>query len=209
MYSNWLRWNQRWFSLLAGVILAAGIATGSAQQSGPTLTSLTVPENNLPDGCRLRPYVPPTTSVVRDGKTMVMSNPGTSFPFPANPWSGADRKLVAAVHRAIDATQAKPLPDVPLPEPHNAAVSELKWADNIIEAYHAAYASVDGGHAEVFAVTFNDVKLATTSESISAMLNPPGGITARIVRGATVVRVSAPIATECFRAVRAHMELLK
>ena len=143
MYRNWLRANQHWFALLVGVILVAGIATGSAQ-SGPTLTALTVPEKNLPDGCRLRPYVPPTTSVVQDGKRIVMSNRGTSYPFPANPWTGANRTLVATVHRAIDATRTKPLPDVPLLEPGNAAAFQLKWADNIVEAHHADYASIGG-----------------------------------------------------------------
>ena len=91
----------------------------------------------------------------------------------------------------------------------DAAAAERKWADNILGAYHAAYVSWDGRQVEVFAVTFNDVKLTTAPESVSALLNPPRGLTTRLVRGATVIRVSGSTSTECFRAVRAHIESLK
>jgi hypothetical protein len=110
---------------------------------------------------------------------------------------------------AIDAAPGRPLPDVPPTASRDAAAAELKWTDNILEAYHAAYTAVDGHQVEVFAVTFNDVTLATTPEPLSAILNPPRGFTKRMVRGATVVRVSAPTPTECFGAVRAYIESLK
>jgi hypothetical protein len=91
----------------------------------------------------------------------------------------------------------------------NAAASDSPWAANIVEAYHAAYVLADGRHVDVYAVTFNDVTLARTSEPLSTMLNPPRGFTRRLVRGATVIRVSAPASTDCYSAVLAHIESLK
>jgi hypothetical protein len=187
--------------------LLAGGAFAVSVQSG-TVSALTVPASALPSGCALAP--PPATSpapIVRGGVTVIPVTARSQF--PANPWSGTDRKTVAAVHRAIDAAPGKPLPDVPPTPPGTAAAFDQKWADNILEAYHAAYTAVDGYAVEVFAVTFSDVKLTTAPASLSAMLNPPRGVTARLVRGATVVRVSAPTSTDCFGAVRAYIESSK
>jgi len=155
------------------------------------MSALTVPNPALPEGCGLVP---------QDARSQ----------FPANPWTGTDPKIVARVHQAIDATRVRPLPDLPPRATQaNAPSDPGKWAANIVEAYRAAYVSTDGRQVEVFAVTFNDAKLATAPESLSAMLNPPRGLTARRVRGATVVRVSAPEDAACFSAVRAHIESLR
>jgi hypothetical protein len=110
---------------------------------------------------------------------------------------------------AIDAAPGRPLPDVPPTPSRDALASELKWAENILEAYHAAYVSEEGLQVEVFAVTFNDMKLTTAPESLSALLNPPRRLTTRFVRGATVIRVSAPTSAVCFGAVRAYLESIK
>ena len=188
-------------------LLTGGVLTSSAQ-SGQPFSALTVPAAALPDGCALRPTPAPSPApVARDGVAVILGTPWSRF--PTNPWSGTDRANVAAVHRAIDATPRRPLPDMPREVSRGAAAAEREWADNILGAYHAAYVSWDGRQVEVFAVTFNDVKLTTAPESVSAILNPPRGLTARLVRGATVVRVSAPAPTECFRAVRGYIESLK
>jgi hypothetical protein len=189
-------------------ILVAFMLAGAAPatvQSGLTLSSLTVPAERLSSGCALE-QPPSPAPVARGGATVVHA--ATPSQFPANPWSGTDRKLVAAVHMAVDARREKPLPDVPPTTARDAAASDTQWAENIREAYHAAYASAEGSHVQVFAVTFNDAKLITP-EPVSAMLNPPRGLTRRIVRGTTVVRVSAPAPTECFGAIRAYIESLK
>jgi hypothetical protein len=186
--------------------LLAGGFVGAAPQSGVSLSALTVPTAGLPSGCALKPPPPAPAPIARGGVTTIH---GAVSLFPANPWSGTDRKIVAAVHMTIDAPPGRALPDALPVAPHDAAASELKWADNILEAYHAAYLSMDGLSVEVFAVTFNDVKLATTPESVSAMLNPPRGLTTRLVRGAIVVRVSAPGSAQCFGTVRAYIESLK
>jgi hypothetical protein len=117
--------------------------------------------------------------------------------------------MVAAVHKAIDlTTRARPLPDLPPTAFRGVAATERQWTDNILEAYRATYMSVGGG-VDVFAVTFNDPKLTVAPESVSAALNPPRGFTTRLVRGATVVRVSASTSAACFGAVRTHIESLK
>ena len=189
--------------IVVAFLLTGGVLASSAQ-SGQVLSALTVPAAVLPSGCALQP----TPAQRAAGGVTVIH--GTAWSrFPTNPWSGTDRKTVAAVHRAIDDTPGRPLPDMPPTALRDEAVSELKWADNILGAYHAAYVSVDGHQVEVFAVTFNDVKLTTAPESLSAILNPRRGLTTRLVRGATVVRVSAPTSTECFGAVRAYIESLK
>jgi len=192
-----------------GAILAVSITGGSAQ-SGLALTSLTVPDSSLPDGCTLKPYVPPTTTVEQVGATRVMKpNPGNSQPFPGNPWSGTDPKLEATVRGAIDATPAKPLKDVPLPWPGRPAVPPTP-ADNILEAYHAAYVwAVNGSQVQVSAVTFKDATLAAAPESLSAILSPPRQFSRRLVRGATAIQVSASSEHVCFKSVLAYVESLK
>jgi hypothetical protein len=178
----------------ASTIAFAFTVTNRSAQSTPALSALTVPAAALPDGCALTSAPAPS--------------PARWSRFPTNPWSGMDRERVAAVHQAIDATPARPLPDLP-PTAWSDTPSEMKWAENILGAYRAAYVSADGRQVEVFAVQFNDVKLTTAPESIAAMLNPPRGLTARLVRGATVVRVSASTSSGCFGAVRAYIESLK
>ena len=116
---------------------------------------------------------------------------------------------MAAIHAAIDAVPGRPLPDLPPTAPRSATAAESPWADNIVQAYHAAYTAIDGNQVEVFAVTFNDPKLTTAPQSVSAILNSPRGVTTRLVRGATVIRISAAASTECLSAVRAHVESLK
>ena len=194
--------------IVAASMIAFGVAmTNSRPEAIQALSALTVPAPALPDGCALTlPPAPSPAPVSRDGVT-VINLPWSRF--PTNPWSGTDRATVAAVHRAIDARPERPLPDLPPEAWRGTTASVQKWAENILGAYHAAYAGMDGRQVEVFAVTFNDVKLTAAPESVSAMLNPPRGVTTRLVRGATVIRVSAPAATACFAAVRAHIESLK
>jgi hypothetical protein len=204
-----------WTAQLVVAFLLAGALVADPARSGQTLSTLTVPAAALPSDCALTPPPAPNPAIVRGGVTVVRGTPPSQFPqFPTNPWTGTDRKTVAAIHMAIDAKPARPLPDAPPTSSRDAADAELKWSDNILEAYHAAYTPVDGYQVEVFAVTFNDEKLTTSPESLSAMMSPrqPGqpGLTTRLVRGATVVRLSALHATtDCFGAVLHYIESLK
>jgi hypothetical protein len=185
-------------------LLTGGLVAGSGQ----TLSRLTVPAAELPNGCALNPSAPKSAPTASAGVTVTHGAAPQRFSFPTNPWAGVDRKLVAAVHMEIDATLEPPLPDRPPTTARESAASELKWADDILEAYHAAYTSPDGHQVEVFAVTFNDIKLATPPPPDAMRLTRPG-LTRRLVHGATVIRVSAPIPNGCFEPVRAYIESLK
>ena len=82
---------RRWLGRLAAVLVAA-CTTSVPAQTSLALSSLTVPDKNLPSGCRLRPHVPATTRVAQaGGTTTIVSNPRASWPFPDNPWQGSDR----------------------------------------------------------------------------------------------------------------------
>ena len=188
---------------LAAFLMVGAVVAGEAQ-SGPTLNALTVPGEALPSNCALKqPASRPIPSSRAEG-TVIRSEEWS--PFPTNPWSGTDRKLVAEVRKAIDGTPR--LPDGPPLEPADAAAFLLKLADNVVEAYRAAYVSADGSQIDVWAIRFNDDTLAQP-ERLSGTMNPPRGFSRRLVRGATVVLVTAPSSNECVRSVdgyiRSHM----
>ena len=184
--------------LLVAFLLAGGVA--GAERSGQTLSALTVPAAALPSGCALTQLAPRPAPIARGRVTVIHGAPWS--PFPTNPWSGTDRKIVTEVRKVIDGTPR--MPDGPPLEAREAAALELKLADNVLEAYHAVYASADGTRVEVFAVTFNDEALAKP-ERLSETMNPPRGLRSRLVRGATVVVVSAPTAGECARTVESYI----
>jgi hypothetical protein len=184
---------------LAAFLLVGGVVGGEAQ-SGPTLNALTVPDEALPSDCALRQPAPRPVPSLRAEGTVIRSVEWS--PFPTNPWSGTDRKLVTEVRQAIDGTPR--LPDGPPLEPADAAVFLLKLADNVVEAYRAAYVSADGSEVGVWAVRFNDDTLAKP-ERLSGTMNPPRGFRSRLVQGATVVLVTAPSSNECVRAVDGYI----
>jgi hypothetical protein len=180
---------------LAAFLLVGTVVAGEAQ-SGPTLNALTVPGEALASDCALKQPAPRPVPSSRAEGTLIRSVERS--PFPTNPWSGTDRKLVAEVRKAIDGTPR--LPDGPPLEPADAAAFLLKLADNVVEAYRAAYVSADGSQVYVWAVRFNDETLAKP-ERLSGTISPPRGFKSRLVRGATVVLVTAPSSNECVRSV--------
>lgn len=191
--------------LLFATITSTRQAFAGAEQSRQTLSSLTVPAGALPIGCALEQPAPKPAQAPRSGVIVLggMMQRG----FPSNPWTGTDRKLLAAVRKAIDG--APRMPDGPPLEAREAAAFELRLADNVLEAYHAVYGPADRPQVEVHAITFSDAALAKP-DPLSAMMNPPRGLRSRLVRGATVVVVSgvAP-PNECFRAIETHIGSLK
>ena len=190
------------FRVFVALLLVGGAIADSAP-SWQTLSTLTVPPTALPSDCALKEPAPTPAPITRGGVTAIQAGP--SSPFPTNPWSGTDRRIVTTVREAIDG--APRMPDGPPLEAHDAAVFKLRLADNVLEAYHAAYASADGSQTEVFAVPFNDSTLAKP-EPLSATMHPPPGLRSRIVRGSTVVVVSGS-RSECFRAVTGYIRSLK
>ena len=176
-------------SLVVVVLLFEGTAAGTAQ-SVKSLKSLTVPASSLPQGCALE-RLPPTASPGDVRVVDVVTGAG----FSENPWVGADRTLVAAIRKAIDGLP----PGIP----------ESKLAENVIEAYRAAYLSPEGARAEVYAVTFNDVKLAR--EEPPSGSNRIGTLSARRVVGTTVMKlVSATSpANWCFDPIQTFLGSVK
>ncbi len=182
------------------VIVAASIARGSAQT--PSLSALTVPDKTLPSGCRLKPLVPASAPVVRDGSVTVAAKPAFSFPFPSNPWSGTDDRLIVTARSMVDGSLQ--LPDAPPPSRAEASAIESRWVEDVVEAYRAEYLSAEQVVISVTAIRFNDAKLATTKPS-SAALHMSGGRADRLVVGAAVVVVQAGAKTNCFDAVDSYI----
>ena len=116
--------------LLVGCLLFGGAVDGSAQ-SGQIMNALTVRAAARPADCALQQPTSTSNSTVSAFSERIWSL------FPTNPWSGTDRRIVAQVSKAIDATP-RVAPDGPPPDARAAAEFDLKWADNTLEAYHAA-----------------------------------------------------------------------
>ena len=189
--------SRRWLLRLA-VVLAVACTTSVPAQTSLALSSLTVPDKNLPSGCRLRPYVPPTTLVALAGATTtVASNQRSSWPFPDNPWQGGDRKLLIGLRQRIDGPLR--LPDAPPPTVSELSAWEQKWVEHVLEGYRALYDSADDSVVDVAAIKFDDAKLVNES----AALND------RLTIGAVLVQVVATARTECFQAVHAYLRTLK
>ena len=188
---------------LVTTLLVVGVVAGEAQ-TRRTLNALTVPGEALPSECALKPpVVRPVASSRAEGITIrSVEWP----PFPTNPWSGSDRELVTEVRKVIDGTPR--LPDGPPLDRTDAAAFLLKLADNVLEAYRAAYVSADGSTVVVWAVRFNGDSLANPERRPGAM-NPPRGFRSRLVRGDTVVLVTAPSSNDCVRAVDGYIRSLK
>jgi hypothetical protein len=182
------------------VILAGSSARGPAQTL--SLASLTVPDKNLASGCRLKPLVPATTAVVRDDRVVVAARPASSFPFPSNPWSGTDGRLVVTARSMVDGSLQ--LPDAPPPSREEASAIENRWVENVVEAYRAEYLSAEQVVISVTAIRFNDAKLAMTKPA-SATLHMTGGRVDRLIVGAAVVVVQAGAKTNCFDAVDTYI----
>lgn len=120
-----------------------------------------------------------------------LERPTPDAGFPSNPWLGTDPDLTAVVRQALDGEMS--------------GVS----ATQIREAYRATYVSAEGARTEVYAVTFRDASLARSEP-------PPGSnrektLSARLVRGATLIKVVSAIspANWCFDAVQLHIGKLK
>ena len=167
------------------------------------LSSLTVPADRLPPGCTLVPEGRPAASSLQ-GAAVVAGTRGIIT--PTNPWVGSDRRIVAAIRQRIEGT--RPEPDGPPLDLAAATAYRLKWADHVVEAYHARYRSGDESTIEVFAVRFDDEALAGPT--------PPGGMTRarpglanRVVIGPTVVVVSAAVSSGCFQRVSEYVTSLR
>jgi hypothetical protein len=203
---------------LTAVLLVLGNAVVSAQ-SAPMLDALTVPVEKLPDGCRLEPLAPqpsPRPPVVLPYGTVVSYSPTLIQRFPSNPWSGTDYKYIARVRPTFDKLPQEP--DGPPLERADASRMKAKLTGDITEAYYALYHSGPSttpttlsAWIRVQAVRYADAKWTTPDPPPPAQTVSRGDIIAslRIIRGSTVILVTGNPETECFRAVRKHIESMK
>lgn len=182
-------------------IAAALMPAGGSAQGNVSLSFLTVPETNLPGGCQVRPYAPSTPAIVRDGKILTGTR-GWSFPFPGNPWVGADRRLLIELRRRINGPLR--FPDAPPPSAAEVSTLERRWVADVLEGYRATYTSSDGTSVEVSAIRFKDRDLA---EAGRPAVGPRGA--EPVIVGTAVVLVSGDAKSQCFRAIDRYTRTLK
>jgi hypothetical protein len=182
------------------IVQLTSAAHARRQQSPKSiaLQDLTVPADRLTEDCQLK------TTTVNSGRGRIVSE---ADPFPTNPWSGQDTRLVAMVRGFVDGVPE--VPDGPPLDRRQAAQYQLKYAESVRQAYQAQYIGPLGSAVHVFAVTFKDARLAQADAS-SGRARRARGATTRVVIGPTVVRVIARQGrSECFDMVNRHIESLK
>ncbi|HKW00096.1 MAG TPA: hypothetical protein VJN96_09735 [Vicinamibacterales bacterium] len=182
-------------------MLAAPVSAGMPQTS-VTLDALTVPDAKLPAGCRLHPPTPPPTRITHGDTTTIKLAPAPYFPYPSNPWTGTDRRLVVESRKRIDPFG---VPDGPPPMLAERTKMEGAWVANVREGYHAGYLSADNTTVDVTAIKFDDATLVTTTRTLPDT-HEPHDVSDRVTLGAVVVVVRANSTTECFNAVDKHIK---
>ena len=178
----------------AFVVLAFALAIGAARAQDDELSRLTVPADRLPKGCRLAPPLRPDAS----GK------PRTDYPpLGPNPWVGNRPPSMASIRQSVE---GRPDSDLTGPALHK------HMEQNLVAAYVAKYLAADGGTVTVWAVRYDDPKLA-----MRPLLKTLDGQVARIVFGSSAARISwsfgrsmkSNAAETCYRAIRDHVAALK
>ena len=169
------------------VLLSVGLQASAAHGQLQVLTELTVPRSRLPTGCQL---VPSPTQHLAGSQVRVGVWAG--LPIPTNPWTGTDRRTVAAIRERVD---PPPLtPDPPALDSRGEAAFRLRLADGVEEAYAAVYGSEEPFLVVVLATRFgNDANDLTPSTA----RNPS---VARFVSGRTLIGISGE-QSRCFGAV--------
>ena len=188
--------------MLVTVCLAISSATAVPQIAKMTgLNALTVPEDRLPEGCRLK--LPPPAPAGGRGSRVVSAQPP---PFSANPWLGTDRRPVATIRQILEGPPR--VPDGPPLDQRQAARYFLRFADGIVDAYRATYQWSDESDVDVYAVRFEGEDLVR--ELPRERASSRGGVTSRVVIGPAVALVSARGGVNrCFEAVRAYIQSLQ
>jgi hypothetical protein len=184
--------------LLVG-LLAICVVAGATQPAGG-LAALTVPEDRLPPGCRLKPAVPRPPIGTQRG---VVAISGNSEP---NPLISRERQVAADIRRLVDGAPREP--DGPQLMPRAAARWASRWAEDVVEAYRATYRQTDESLVTVAAIQFNDDRFATPEPPVGTRSAAPG-MTSRIVLGPTVVLIAAGASSECFRTIETYLRSVR
>ena len=181
--------------------LLIGMSPWATQSVPPrviAMQDLTVPAERLPTGCVLAPG---GTKRLDGNRVLIRSWAGLQI--PTNPWSGADRPLVASIRERMDGPT--PVPDGPPLSPAEATRFRLNFADGVEEAYAAIYEQSEAELIVVYAARFASREKAVESRSYSRSANNPRVI--RVAVGPIVVMAEGDAGT-CFNAVGAHLRSL-
>jgi len=109
--------------------MSVALAAGASQTAPPRVLSmrdLTLPAERLPVGCALSP----APSVHLDGSRVRY---GLWSGFPANPWIGTDRRLMASIRELVDGLAT--IPDGPPLDAKELPRYLGQLADGVEEAY--------------------------------------------------------------------------
>ncbi len=156
-------WLPQAMALRFVVVLTMGLNTLGMAQSAPpvTLQDLTVPKDRLPEGCALKLIEPAHQEVIATtdtGRRTVRVTGATPSLQPAgvtaNPWTGADRRVLAGLRQRVDGYGTPRLPDAPPLTSGEEAAMFLQFANGVEEGYAATYAQSGGRDLGVQAVRF-------------------------------------------------------
>jgi len=184
-------------------IVAVWLATiiGS-RQSAPAvpavivpMAELTVPVESLPTGCRLSPA---PTSDLGNGRIRM----GLWAEFPANPWIGNDRHLLASMRQLIEGPVK--IPDGPPPDARDLAGFIGQLADGVEEGYGAVYQDPDGRFVIVRAVRLAPLERPRATALPRSPTESSGASLVAIGQTHAVVIGNG----QCFHAVEAHLKSL-
>jgi hypothetical protein len=189
--------------MIKAVILALSVVTiGVASQAAPprviSMRELTVPSERLPAGCALSP----APSVHLDGGGV---RGGLWAEFPANPWIGADRPLLASIRQHVDGPAA--VPDGPPLDAKALSRYRGRLADGVEEGYGAVYMQSATDLITVRALRFAPAEKASadvSSDSTHRVRNPA---MIRVAIGPIVAVVSGN-GGACFQVVGAYLKSL-
>jgi hypothetical protein len=182
--------------LLIATLLVSTAIAGQAQ-SPQSVTVLTVPEDRLPEGCRLEPVVPNAVGAARFSMYRVRAT---------NPWVSTPPEPVASVRQLVE---NRSVGEDGLTGPALHARLQI----GVAEAYGARYLAADSSKIEVHAVRYTDPKLTSTAALIR--LDPHnvprivvGAIAAHVFRSVDWRRANAS-GEACLKAVRDYIGSLK
>ena len=146
------------------IVITLGLAGTSvvAQSVAPravTMRDLTVPADRLPNGCSLKVIEPARQETIpapatRQAVRFIPSGPSLQpLGITLNPWTGTDRRILAALRQRVDGYWRVRLPDAPPLTSSEVSAMLLQFAQGVEEGYAATY-TLEGRDLGVWAVRF-------------------------------------------------------
>ena len=174
------------FPLLC-IALATSVQNAN-KDSAPSLSSVVIVTDGLPQGCHL----PPRVAVNEDAVTI------TGASIPENPWVGSDSTVISGILQIVDPPLS--VPDGPPPDPRTLRLLSLQYARKISEGAMAIYDS-GNGLISLYALKYRDS--ADMPPSSSVQTNKPDTFEVRY--GAVRIMMLGN-GTECSLAIAKHVK---